>query len=171
MPSFTTVPTRATGDPVINTDWNTYIKDNESFLYGPPMCRAYTNIAVTVNNGVSTAIDFNAERFDPYSMHSTVSNPQQIFASSGAGVYLVNAVVIWEASATGNRGVGLKVNGTTDIANQTNPAPTTAGYMTVTTAWKFALDDYVELMCYQDSGGSLDVTTAELSVVWLGSGA
>lgn len=168
--------TRATGHLVTAADWNQDVVANISFLANPPACRVY-NSTNQATSGTSAALTFNSERFDTDSMHSTSSNTSRITFNT-AGLYVVSFTCAWGNSATGGRELSIALNGTTSIAMDEASAAGMVGSefsQSLTTMYKFAANDYVEVLARQSSGGSLDIVVAgnrspEFSAVWVGRG-
>lgn len=139
-----------------------------------PACRVYNNANISVGSGF-TALTFNTERFDTDTMHSTSVNTGRITFTT-AGVYQVTGHVEFAASAGGTvRAVEIRVDGSTVIAQVNGPglgASATVN-LTVTAMYAFTAAQYVELLAYQDTGGSLNVLASgnyspEFSAVWVG---
>ncbi len=92
------------------------------------------------------------------------------------GVYAVSASVVWSSDPDGARFVGLRKNGDTWIAMQTQPA--VAGNPTDQEVSHQALlqaGDYVEVRAHQGSGNPLAVikfnqTSPEFAMTWLAPG-
>lgn len=119
--------------------------------------RVYNSAAITISNATDTALTFNSERFDTDTIHSTVSNTGHLTATT-AGVYVISATIEFAANATGQRTAWLRLNGATLIASLTFTAGAADGHaIAITTIYKLAATDYVEIGVYQDSGGNLDV--------------
>jgi hypothetical protein len=128
----------------------------------PPIaCRVYNDADISIPNATSTALTFNSERSDVYAMHSTSSNTSRITFSLG-GWYYVWGGVAFAANATGYRQVSIRLGGSTPLAVHGDGAPPASffSYMTVSTLYYFAATNYVELVVYQNSGGSLNVNVA-----------
>lgn len=159
--SWTTPITWATNDGITASLLNTHLRDNESFLYSPPRFRVYNSLAEAIPNAAFTAATFDSERFDTNGMHSTSVNTGRATCQT-AGAYLLGGGVEWAANATGVRAAALRINGTTFIGTEAHMTRTdggTAGSSTVT-LYALAATDYVELLVYQSSGGSLNVNAA-----------
>lgn len=144
-------------------DWNTYGRDNLTWLAtDSPACRAYNSAAIATNNVTQTALTLNSERFDNASVHSTSSNTARFTVPTGAGgKYLFGATVDWAANATGLRGLSCYLNGTTYIARDYRQAVTDGGTGTVIPlvgTYSLAAADYIEFYGVQVSGGSLNMS-------------
>jgi hypothetical protein len=119
--------------------------------------RVYNNAALSINNSTLTVLTFNSERWDTDTIHSTGSSTSRLTCKT-AGRYLISVTVEWANNATGRRGVNLRLNGATVIAvNNETPLSTGATGMNTTTVYDLAVNDYVEVQVFQDSGGSLNI--------------
>lgn len=163
------------GDYPTAAYFNQEIRDNVSFLANPPTCRVFRSTTQTLTTGVAAAIAFDSERFDTDTMHSTVSNTERITFTT-AGVYVVTGILTYASNATGNRVTYIRINGAASLGYDLRAA--VSGDTTnaiVTTTYKFAAADYVELIGIQNSGGNLLTGStgnygAEFSAAWVGLG-
>ena len=120
--------------------------------------RVYNSANIACTNAADTLLTFNSERYDTDTIHSTASNTGRLTATT-AGKYHISATVIFAASATGARGLQIRLNGTTTVAIVRTPAVaggTDSTALTISTDYDLAATDYVELLAYQTSGGSLN---------------
>ena len=156
----------------------TFARADHNHEVNLPGCRVYSSSNVSISNGGSgSVITFNQERYDPFAMHSTSSNTSQVTAPQ-AGVYLITGNIRTASNTTGVRELSIRLNGSTTIAlNGLNANATDGGLsmMQVTTTYKLAANDYVELHFWQNSGGSLNVEphgnySPEFSVQYLSAG-
>lgn len=143
----------------------------------PPACRAKRSANKSIATATTTAIDFTAaDRYDTDTMHDTVINPTRITFKT-AGLYNVGGNAEWAFNATSFRLLGIRLNGTTIIAQVIGP-PESTGVGTqqlVDCTYKFAVNDYVELICQQNTGGNLNITfianySPEFWATWQGLG-
>lgn len=123
-----------------------------------------TKTAQAVANATETVLTFaGTEEYDTDTFHDTATNPGRLTIPSGKdGKYRLSAWVRFDANATGDREVILRKNGTTEIAAQRARALNSGsrkGGMTITCDAALVATDYVEVLFYQDSGGSLDVNS------------
>lgn len=115
--------------------------------------------AQTMTTGSTTALAFDTERFDTNAIHDTVTNNSRLTAKT-AGKYLVFASVSWVANATGTRGLSVRKNGSDFLASVLHAANDEAGTGTeqvIALLTNLAVNDYLEAMVVQTSGGNLDV--------------
>lgn len=166
--AWTNPTTRSTGNTISAAIWNADVVDNLDWLAhessgGAPMARVYNSTAFSVANTTFTAITFNSERYDIGACHSTSSNTSRLTVpSGGGGVYIIGGCASFAANATGIRQLSIRVNGTTDIwaVSDTSVTASGAANLALTTDYRLAAGDYVELVAYQSSGGNLNVSNA-----------
>ncbi len=175
--AYTTARTWVTSEVVTASLMNTHVRDNIDFLYDRPACRVYkaTDFSHT-SSGSFVAITFDTERYDTDTMHSTATNTDRITFTT-AGLYTVGGSVAFAADVDGIRGIRVRLNGTTELCSQLviNSGASTVE-LTVETTYKFAAADYVQLVAFQTSGGTLALTATgnmapEFWATWSGSGS
>lgn len=144
------------------------------------------NVAARVGNpsagqsivtGTDVAMTWDAESFDSASMHSTVTNTSRLIAPV-AGVYVVWANYSFTDINAGKRLiVRLLVNGATYIARKEHFNPSaSASYATDTidAVWKFAANDYVEVILNHDNGSTMSTSRGSgypgFAMTWLATG-
>lgn len=141
------------------TDQNVFFAGPKTYFNGLG-CRVNNNpVATSVPNSATTLVTFNAERFDTDDMHSNVSNTSQLVCRT-AGLYQISGYAFWDANATGIRRITMRVNGATIMGGQGVDSGD-AALSTVqcpSTLWQFAVNDYVEMLTIQSSGGALNCT-------------
>lgn len=170
----TNISNRAAGEFVDDDDWDELV-DALNFLANRPSCRVYNSAAISCANGAETFLTFNSERWDTDSMHSTGSLTGRITINT-AGLYVVTANLDIAPSATGDRYVAIRVNGATVIGYDSRRAPAVQGCLFVlSTLYRFAVADYIEVGVYQDSGGALNARAGtayspEFGATWIGRG-
>lgn len=143
--------------------WRNYVE--ASALPTIPAARVYNSANIShSSSGSWQALTFNSERYDNDTIHSTSSNTGRLTATT-AGVYSITGHIQFDANATGVRGLELRVNGSTIIAQDLRASFATFGVVaTISAHYKLAATDYVELRAYQNSGGSLNMlATGNLS--------
>lgn len=179
--AYTAPTTRTAGEFIDESDWNTDVADNITFLANPPACRVNRTTDQSINDSSGTIVLFTAERFDTASMHSTVSNTGRI-TFPVAGIYLVEFNGLLQAAADYSEiWFMIRLNGATDIARQMigTVADSTSNIgLSLSTLYKFAANDYVEVLVFHDNSanaarnvlGSIGNYGAEFSAVWVGLG-
>ena len=178
--AYSTPSTVTTGDLITAADWNQNVVNNVIFLANPPACRVYHNANQSVNDNTATVVAFNSERYDTDNMHSTSSNTSRITINT-AGLYLV--VFNGRFPAANDYNVAachLRLNGSTLIASNSGGRAVTAVAdlaLGVTTTYKFAATDYVEVLVLQDNTAnaarnleSVGNYSPEFSAIWIGLG-
>ena len=120
--------------------------------------RVYSDTAQSFANGATDALAFNQERFDTDAIHDNSTNNTRLTCKT-AGVYVISGTIQWafETSAT-HRRLAITHNGNYIDFVSHDESPATGHKMTITTIWKMAVNDYVELKARQNSGSALSVT-------------
>lgn len=122
-----------------------------------PSCRVDQIADQVITQLTFTPITFDAEIYDTDSMHDPGVNPTRVTAQT-AGVYSVDAGVLWQFNANGGRVIQIKKNGVESVARQDqDSAATLTRAANVGTTVKLDVGDYLELVVYQDSGGNLSI--------------
>lgn len=164
--AYTTPATAVAGTALTASFLNTNLRDNMAWVAtDSPCCRAYNNAAISISSGSSTALTFNSERYDNAAMHSTSVNTGRItIPTGGGGKYLIGCVIEWNTAAGGNyRDVRIRNNGTTYHAGATTTPIGGAGspLCAPVGAWAYSAADYAEVVVAQDSGGAINVNSAD----------
>lgn len=137
-----------------------------------PAARVYNSGAFTHNStGNFLAITFDSERWDTGGLHSTAANTSRLTVAI-AGLYVIHGHAQWDSNTTGVRILGIRINGTTDIAQERRWASVGTFEMGVTTQYKLAVSDYIELMAFQNSGANRTINAVanhspEFAATWL----
>ena len=173
------------GDVLTASDMNTYVSDNTDFLNTPPSARVYNNADIEIANETTTALTFNTERWDNNTIHSTSSNTGRLTCRT-AGLYYIYGHVSFASSTdtisstdtdTRARSCAIRLNGTTSLAS-VGTSPIASGTLqtsySVSTTYSLAVDNYLELVVYQNSGGALDIVyganySPEFGMTYLGT--
>jgi hypothetical protein len=123
-----------------------------------PRCRLRHSTTQAVSTASATPIAFNTEDIDTDTMHDTVTNNTRI-TFKAAGDYVVMASAEFAPNATGQRQISIKLNNTTYIALDNTPTVGAGDSTRIPCGclYTFAVNDYVEALAYQDSGGNLNV--------------
>ena len=128
-----------------------------------PAVRVYHNANQSITNVTLTALAFNSERFDQAgnaadTQHDTVTNNSRLTCRY-AGVYQITGMVDWATNTNGGRQAQLWLNNATQIGalRLATVGSTNVCTIQVTALYALAVNDYVELKVYQDSGGALNV--------------
>src|ERR1044072_384655 len=163
------------GLDTMNGEWG----GNIAFLANPPACRVYNSSAESIADHTLVTVTFNSERYDTDTMHSTSVNAGRITVKT-AGLYVVS--FSGEMAAANDYtyvGALLILNGVTYIASHftRSDGGVAPPRFTVTTTYKFAVNDYVEVHIWQDNAANtarhLNASgnySPEFSATWIGLG-
>lgn len=147
--------------------WNAQVKATMDFLMGSgtngvPRFKGYASTAQSLATGTTDiAITLDTEDYDSDNGHSTSTNTSR-YTIQVAGTYLILGTLAFATNATGNRKVGINVNGA-NARGGTSQSPGFAGNSwcaCVATEQVLAVGDYVELAAWQTSGGNLSTGAA-----------
>ena len=131
----------------------------EEGVDGIPSARVYNSGDIEINDSTWTVLTFDSERWDYGNIHSVIANTSRLTCRA-AGVYLITAHVSWELLDSGTiRGVGILLNGTTYIARYVDeniPSVAVTEVQSCARLYELAVDDYVEMAVFQDTGGAFD---------------
>lgn len=139
-----------------------------------PAARVTNSADEFTRDRIGESLPFDSERYDTADMHTTTNNSR--LTAPVKGIYALSASVTWSSDPDGSRFVGLKKNGDTFVAAQTQPA--IAGHPTdqeVSHQVLLQEGDYVEVKVHQFSDNRLAVikfheTSPEFSMTWLAPG-
>jgi len=124
--------------------------------------KVYADAAQEITDDTTTELAFNEEDFKTVEgMHSKTQDNERLIATT-AGKYLVIGKIEWQDSTSGSRWL--------QIVNQDGATQATVGGPTVTATsvsmgqvvcalLEMSADDWVRLLCRQNSGGTLDTGT------------
>lgn len=146
--------------------WGDQVRDNLEFLIDPPACSVYHNTTQSVSNDTITAMSANSENYDNNSMHSTSSNTSRVTIQT-AGRYQFTGTLKFAANATGNRYLQFRKNGSTIYSGLGGINSGAEIQLSATRSLVLSVGDYIEVMGYQNSGGSLAVTLEEFFVYFI----
>lgn len=123
-----------------------------------PNARVRRTTVQTFTSGVTAAVSFDHQSWNVGNLHSISINPTRLTASI-SGLYLIGGVVRWADNATGYRFLGIRQNGTTYVAKDARGSLATGFGLDqgVTTLYRLAKGEYVELLAGQASGGNLNI--------------
>jgi hypothetical protein len=136
---------------------------------------AYKSAGQTISNNTQTAITWSNEYFDTDAFHSTVTNTSRFTIPSGKdGKYLFTATARFAANSTGIRSWTYYKNGSGAMQPTAQNALSSGGSaMSAVYATSLVAGDYIELFCFQTSGGNLDILAdtdnTYITVTYLGA--
>lgn len=168
MPDYTTPKTWTTSELLTAADLNTYVRDNVAYLATTPQVAVRLTSAQTIPNATATTLSWDEAPWESVPDMWDIGTPTKIIIPR-AGVYVVTAHVLWDASAdpTDDRDITLKVNTSETRINQSlRAAVNHASGLSIET--NLAVDDELEIQVEQATGGDLDVlaTRTRLTVRW-----
>ncbi|HEY7822314.1 MAG TPA: hypothetical protein VIG24_05755 [Acidimicrobiia bacterium] len=170
--AWTTPGTATAGEVLTAAFWNEQVRDNQNYLYTPPMCRVYRSSTLTGYSS-GTEITWNAEDFDTDSMWSSGTD----ITINTAGIYLVQGSIYITGSATITRGgAGIYYNGALRGYHNVPPESSTSLYIQRSDVFKLAVNDTISAVALIAGGSGYSVggtltenhTTSRLSVTWIG---
>jgi len=133
-----------------------YVDDNSG---GGDACKVKRTTNQAILNATATIINFTAEDYDTNSLHDNSTNNTRLTCKM-AGIYHIFGCVRFESNATGSRIINVLKNGTDKLVSVRVESVEASGQHTTTTLStddELALNDYVELQVWQNSGGTLDI--------------
>jgi hypothetical protein len=125
--------------------------------------RVIRTSAQTIPNNTWTAVSFSQATFDDrpseLSTHWSSGTPTRLTCRV-AGTYYVYGSVMFTANTNGDRMIGIRLNGSQFWFTSNTRAVTVATLNTildVSGIIKLNIEDYIELMAFQNSGGGLNI--------------
>lgn len=136
----------------------THIGTDKIHIGDNPAARSYNNTSQSIANNSNTVLSFNSERFDNDNIHDNSTNNSRLTCKT-AGKYLILATVIFDSNATGQRRAMITINGGGSIAVDSRSAISgDYTHCNVSTVFSLGVNDYVECVVYQNSGGALNTS-------------
>lgn len=155
--AWTAPRTWTTGELVTAAIMNTHVRNNLSFLHDAPKVKMGRSTSLSIANDTVTAVAFTSARtfYNADGMWSGTNSTR--LTAVRAGVYRVTAGVVWNANSTGFRLLSIRKNGANDFGLVRDDAAVNEHGQTVSVDLSLAVNDYVEMMLRQNSGGSLAI--------------
>jgi hypothetical protein len=143
--------------------WGDHIRDTLEFLKSPPRVKVKRSSTQSISNGSETAVNWNAEDYDSELIHDNASNPSRLVCRT-AGTYAIWATPEFTANGTGLRFSQIWINGVLNSQSALIVADgLTACGLPIYIETLLAVNDYVEIKVFQNSGGALTLTTRSLA--------
>ena len=121
-------------------------------------CSLYKNANQTISNATNTAISFQVESYDTDAFHDNSTNNSRITIPSGkGGKYLITGSIAWSTGANERVAMIYKNGALVNNMHQLYPQNLGGFYAPFTYTINLVAGDYIELFCYQGSGGNLSV--------------
>lgn len=129
-------------------------------LQSPPSCHAFNNANIAVTNNSEQALALNSEHDDNNGIHSTSVNTSRLTCQKD-GPYVFHYSLFFASNATGYRYCYLRLNGATALNFDTrNPLTGQVTALSGAASRRLVVGDYVEIIVFQNSGGSLNVVAS-----------
>lgn len=123
-------------------------------------CRVRNTAAQSISDSTWTPITFDTEQYDTDGIHSTASNTNRLTCKT-PGVYIISGCLEFVPNNAGERYITLWWKGSNLMAGiSLVPAVTGSAFATVTTLYQLALNDWLDLRAWQNSGGALNTIAA-----------
>jgi hypothetical protein len=124
----------------------------------------YMSANQSISNTTDTKLSWDSEAWDTNAIHAGGSPTRMTVPASYGGKWRVSGQIV-TASGSGGVEISIYVNGTRYVAGTPNFASPQLGssrgaYVTMNLELNLSAADYVELECWQNSGGALNVFTA-----------
>lgn len=143
----------------------------ETLLVTVPQCEVTHSAAQSIVTATDTVLAFDTEVEDNDVMHDNVTNNDRITIKT-AGRYQIILLLTFASNATGFRIGNIRLNGTTIIGSNVVPAVNgNATRVVATRSRRFAVNDFLQALGHQTSGGNLNVNsqsefTPRFSAIW-----
>jgi|688.fasta_scaffold34497_6 hypothetical protein len=112
----------------------------------------------SISNNTNTTVLFDTEEFDTDAYHSTSTNTSRITIPAGkAGKYAINSAFFFQENANGARVLNIHKNGSNYARSQMPPNSVSQIAVTLNLVMDLAVNDYIEVVVFQNSGGSLNL--------------
>lgn len=120
--------------------------------------RVYHSANQSVANITVVKLAFDSERWDNNTIHDTSTNNTRLTCKT-AGKYAITGNASFAPNVTGFRLLRILLNNTDVIGSMLMPAVggTERTIVAVSSQWDLAVNDYIELQAYQDSGSSINL--------------
>ena len=145
-------PIRSTTTPGAGKE--RHIHDLGKHPGGVIAARVFNSGAIATVNNTNKVLTFDSERYDTDTIHSTSSNTGRLTTKT-AGKYGIIGNAAWFGDPS-DATIYIRLNGSTFIARSSIVGDYRV--MNVSTDYNLAVDDYVELVVIQGSGGALNIT-------------
>ncbi|MEV0090473.1 hypothetical protein [Streptomyces sp. NPDC050738] len=157
MATIPTIPTEAPGNFWTSALWNANILGGLNYLFAPVRFKGYSSVTQAIGTGTTAVpLTMDTEIIDSDGGHSTVANTSR-YVCQTAGTFYINGSVCFATSASGTRTLMILVNGVVVPGSmiQTAPQGSNGGSACTATTTQLSVGDYVEIACWQNSGGTL----------------
>jgi hypothetical protein len=129
--------------------------DLPSSIKGPAFS-AYCSSTQSISNATNTKIQFQTEEFDTNSNYDNTTNYR--FTPTVAGYYQISGAISYQSAVSGICLVSIYKNGS-EIKRLPQLNASLYGLSGSALVYCNGSTDYIEMYCYQGSGGSVNTTT------------
>ena len=134
-----------------------YFEDNLPVGGYTEGARVYHNVAQSIPNLTWTPSAFNSERYDTDNIHDPVTNNTRLTCKT-PGKYISTGHISFPFHYAGKREIAIRLNAAVLIAlHGITSIIAQADILTVATIYSLALNDYIELIVFQDTGNVLNL--------------
>jgi len=120
--------------------------------------KVFKSATQSLSNATFTVSTFDSESFDTDGFHdNSVDNSRLTVPAGKAGKYLVYFATTFQSNNVGQRQVQIILNAGGGTTFVTIGVSSYLGQTQGTTVLDLAVADFIELNCYQDSGGPLNI--------------
>ena len=130
-------------------------------LYNRPLFRGHCVISQAIGTGILSVLSIDTTDVDTDGGRSGVGSGNDRYVCRTQGWYTISATVSYQGNGTGARFAVIYVNGVTVNGGFTSSFNTLSDNCGVTLTGLFHLNvnDYVQLVAYQDSGATFSTAT------------
>lgn len=178
--AYTTPSTQPTGTLITSTMYKAHLVDNIKFLHGPPTVRVARDAAYAIPASAWEEIPFDTEDWDSNLMWSSTAATKVFCRTAGKFSWACNGG--FASSTVGVfRGIALRKNSTSGdpteggfVDNDDFPSGAAARTYACSGMVSLTTGQYVQLVMFQDTGGTLNSSTLahnqpRLSMFWVSS--
>jgi hypothetical protein len=153
-------------EDIVPSTWFAAARDNFETLARSPGCVVRRTATQSIGNAGLDEIEYTAaDDRDTDGFHSTSVNPTRMTVPAGlGGWYRFGGSATFASNSTGNRILQPRVNGSTSYEAITWTGVVASTFIYPDIPILLVPGDYVEMLCYQNSGGALNITAAR---AWL----
>jgi hypothetical protein len=166
---FITPAFKNTGDVIGAAGWNSYIRDNLTYLNNQAVvkhgCKLRNSNTFVIGNAAPAAVPFNIELEDTDNYHNTGTNTRITVPTGLDGIYAAWAYMRWTNFSPGAANyVGIQLNGTHLLTRVFAPD---VAYSSVVANWVgyMVAGDYLEYIAYASPGGNYAIEPAPENAV------
>lgn len=162
MATIPTIPTESPGNFWTAALWNANILNGLNYLFSPVRFKAYSSTTQSLGSGTAAiSLTLDTEIVDSDGGHSTTTNTSR-YTVQTAGLYFVTGSVCFATSSAGTRTLQVLQNGGAVFGSavQAMPSATNGASVFTATLVQAAVNDYIEIAAWQNSGGSLATSTS-----------